>query len=81
MIEVQSRWSPRLDAKLYVDDLTLSAYGKARSLVALLDSVLQFVVHTLQDELLSHKSLRSNDARARRGAEYSMSHRSQDVRD
>ena len=50
MTQLHVRW-PTLNAQLYVDDLSLSASGETEYLLHLLDKVLSFVVHILQDVL------------------------------
>ena len=51
MIHLQVTWAPVLSAKLYVDDLTLSASGLPRTVVRLKSRVLAFVTERLETHL------------------------------
>ena len=51
MLELQKRWSTYLSAKLYVDDLTLSASGLPAMVVRLQSAVVAFVTDKLENGL------------------------------
>ncbi len=60
MIELGSRWAPRLEAKLYVDDLSLAIAGAAGVVIRIMAKINRYVIWFFQDVLLMEVSAKKS---------------------
>ena len=66
ILELQRRWAPMLNTKLFVDDLTLATLGRPSALVKFMDEVVDFVVRAFQVDFLMEVSAKKSVALAGR---------------